>query len=858
MKIYIFLFSAVLIGCMGNVKDQPNFKGMDPNMASSSYGNNNDSLQDPKQDNKQENKQDDDAWQKRLEDAKKDLMSKGEQDKDQADSHYDLSERYFKEGKLDLAETECDKALNLNPRHAGAMALKQQILFMTNRVKINIPKDVVEKERTKRGQIYLEISNALEDGYRKYNLGDYDNAEKQFNLVILYTRQFPDDIEVQILNKKAWQMMYAVKDAKRQKEIDQRLLIRRRLEEQKRREELEMMLEEQKSIKVLLEKARLHFEKLDYDNTIKMCEKILEINPGLVRVRELQDITEKFRFENKETELLELFVEEWKKNFRDIERMLVIYDENQIIFFPSKEEWEKISKREAPVIKPVERVDFKSKEVLAALRTLRIDVDFQGIPLQEVLKQLQITTNLNFAIDKGVDKSTPITAKGTRTSVDKFLEIALGITAPPGLDYYVEDGIIFIATPATVLKRKLEDRIYPIEDLIYIPPNFPGNIFDPFSFNFAPPNRPAAQGIDENKLVEWILRFIDPTANTDPKSIRAQNRLLFVRNTREMHQKIEQFLKDFAEVMQVLVSVEARFVAIEHSYVKRFGIELANLDGAPLNPWSRIPAGHQIHTVDEIPVGVAGHGGLRLHRDWGLAAVNALQVAAFQSAAGPDAENRLEYTLVDDVIVNAIIRMVSKNKKGYIVTAPRLTLYNDQESNQFIGRTTPFNSPNFVLGMQPGPGTFGSGVSFNVHPVVSADRKYVRINMSLSMSRTSARTVDFQLPPPPPPPPNPFFPGPPPTPPPSQAIRFDLPSSEFVTLRTTAIVPDQGTLIVGGFSVIIDVDAESSIPIWRAVPILGIVGTDQLDGKERHRLIVIIKAKIIVPSDEEKKKFGKN
>lgn len=841
MKKFLIIISLVLSGCMTARENTTNKLSSGPNIL--------------KVDGSGD--QQDDLWTRRLEEAKKELTSKSDQDKNQADANFQLADRYYQEGKLHLAETECDKALMLNPKHAGAYALKQRILFVTNRAKLTIPQDFADKEKARRNQIYLEISNSLDRGYRLYNLSDYDNAEKEFNLVTLYSRQFPDDIDIQILYKRAMQMMTAVKDAKRQKEIDQRLLVKRKLDEQKRRDELDRLIQQQADIKVLLEKAKLHFDKQEYDNVIKLCEQVLELNPGLVRVRELKEISEKLQFEKIEGYLHELFIDEWKKNFREIERMLIVPDENQVIFFPSKEEWEKISKREPPVIKPTEKIDFKSKEVITKIRSQRIDIGFEGTPLEDFVKRLQELSDLNFHITKDVVRSTPITLpKASRITIDKVLELSLS-NLSPALTFYVEDGIIYIATEEQALKRQMEERIYPLEELLYVPPNFPGNIFDPMNFIFSPPAAVQPQGINEDMIIDWILKFIDPKANKNngeagnPRSIRVQNRMLFVKNTKEMHEKILKFLNDFRSILQVLVSVEARFVTIEHSWVKRFGIELANLQTvAGIDPFARMPANFNIRTVADVPVGVAGSGGHRLRRDWGLVAVNALQVAAFTNAAGPDSDSRLEYMLVDDVVVNAILRMISKNKKGNIVTAPRLTLYNNQQSNLFLGSSRPINDPGFMLGMTGGPGQTNSGVSFDVRPLVSADRKYVTMNLSLSMARTSARTIDFQLPPPPPPP---GIIGPPP---PAQTIQFQLPQAEFVTLRTTAIVPDQGTLIVGGFSVNIDVDAESSIPIWRAVPVLGIVGTDQIDGRERHRLIVIAKAKIIVPTDEEKKRFG--
>ena len=44
------------------------------------------------------------------------------------------------------------------------------------------------------------------------------------------------------------------------------------------------------------------------------------------------------------------------------------------------------------------------------------------------------------------------------------------------------------------------------------------------------------------------------------------------------------------------------------------------------------------------------------------------------------------------------------------------------------------------------------------------------------------------------------------------------------------VVPDRGTLMIGGLTSYFDEDAESSIPIWRSIPIVGNLGSLKIKG----------------------------
>jgi Flp pilus assembly secretin CpaC len=74
-------------------------------------------------------------------------------------------------------------------------------------------------------------------------------------------------------------------------------------------------------------------------------------------------------------------------------------------------------------------------------------------------------------------------------------------------------------------------------------------------------------------------------------------------------------------------------------------------------------------------------------------------------------------------------------------------------------------------------------------------------------------------------------------------------------VRTTVVCPDRGTLMLGGLTTFFDENAESSIPIWRSIPILGNIGSLKVKGLQRKQTLIIVSPQIIIPDEEERRRF---
>ena len=158
----------------------------------------------------------------------------------------------------------------------------------------------------------------------------------------------------------------------------------------------------------------------------------------------------------------------------------------------------------------------------------------------------------------------------------------------------------------------------------------------------------------------------------------------------------------------------------------------------------------------------------------------------------------------------------------------------------FIPNNTPF----------PGPGSLSSGgaLTIAIQGVVSADRRFVRLNLPVTMSAQTGATV-------------PLFPittfitpifeggsqG--------QPIPFtqflQQPAFTTLTIATTVVCPDGGTVLLGGFKQLSEGRNEFGAPFLSKIPYLNRLFTNVGIGRETTHIMIMVTPRIIINSEEE-------
>jgi len=72
---------------------------------------------------------------------------------------------------------------------------------------------------------------------------------------------------------------------------------------------------------------------------------------------------------------------------------------------------------------------------------------------------------------------------------------------------------------------------------------------------------------------------------------------------------------------------------------------------------------------------------------------------------------------------------------------------------------------------------------------------------------------------------------------------------ETTTVRTTATVPDQGTMLVGGLVQLESSGAVSGVPLLSSIPVLGRLTRSEKEEHIRSNLVFIVRTEILELED---------
>ena len=208
---------------------------------------------------------------------------------------------------------------------------------------------------------------------------------------------------------------------------------------------------------------------------------------------------------------------------------------------------------------------------------------------------------------------------------------------------------------------------------------------------------------------------------------------------------------------------------------------------------------------------------------------------------------------LDDIQVDFLVEATQADVSSMTLTAPRLTLSNGQLSYTFVGSQQSFVSDlqpvvsNAAVAFDPQVGVVPDGVRLVVRGVISADRRYVTLDVTTDIASTTFGTTQT-----------------------SQAAAggtgniagngiatgtIQLPVVTITRVQTTVTVPDQGTLLMGGQRIVNEYVTETGVPVLSKVPVLNRFFTNRIETKEEQTLLILIKPTVLIQNEEEEKNF---
>jgi type II secretory pathway component GspD/PulD (secretin) len=376
-----------------------------------------------------------------------------------------------------------------------------------------------------------------------------------------------------------------------------------------------------------------------------------------------------------------------------------------------------------------------------------------------------------------------------------------------------------------------------------------------------------SQEITED-LVEQIRQLIDPgNWDTEGRALEATQGKLIVVNTPENIEAVQELLKQIRQAKDVMVNVDFRVVTATKTFMEFIGLDIvdfiASMWGGPQAPLPgeypnpninrgaipasfgnrRGPLGGNLHlqgsVLNTLTTNTGGAGANQ------LAGINAITPPSGFQPSG------LGFTMryVDDITLGMVIDVTQGSRDVQVLRSPRLTMMNGQVAWIAKDRSLIYtqNTRTIVqqIGTLPGPpptvifttvnqvllGTLNIGIMFQVRPIVSADRRYVRLHVTPNISTledlvpAQIRDIDDT----------------------AQAV--ELPIINNIEIRTGALVPDRGTLVMGGLNTSFTIDMENTVPVLGKLPILGRLLSKRGSSNEKRMTALLIRAEIMLQED---------
>ncbi|HLY12603.1 MAG TPA: hypothetical protein VKW04_25085 [Planctomycetota bacterium] len=187
--------------------------------------------------------------------------------------------------------------------------------------------------------------------------------------------------------------------------------------------------------------------------------------------------------------------------------------------------------------------DAMKSEYEGKLNNIKVTLDFQNAPIDQVVDYLREISGLNIFVDAKVrDKNLVISLKVTEISLRSIFSLML---KPHACGVLFKDGVLQVMTLPDIDDKTMKMEIYDCRDILYPITNFPGVDLDLSTIGAGvTPIQDAADAPSEIPIEEMVRAHTGARSwEENPKAvIKMQNGLLVVKNTPDVHKQVRRLL----------------------------------------------------------------------------------------------------------------------------------------------------------------------------------------------------------------------------------------------------------------------------------------------------------------------------
>ena len=796
----------------------------------------------------------------------------------EAEHKYVTARAAFQDARFVEARELVDEAIRIFPSHAGAQQLRQEVLAVLsqrdNRLQMAASWYHAQQD-VKTQEFAVRLASLMESGDKKMQTGDYAGAELDYDRVDVGLRSFPYEFDwgtlpTQVTAKKQ-EARAKARDMSKNKQDQQRneAADRARQQADAQASALKAKVDE------LLARAKASYARKDYKRAEVDAWNAYELDRRREDARGLYLDARRAGHNQFDDRYREDRLERLARVHEEMHKSLI--PQNELLVYP--EDWQIRSLR-----KPQELGSGKEEPWVAQLRERleqRITFEFQDTGLEDVINFLRQVTGTTIII------APDVVAKGGGTVSLKVKDMRYGdalkwILQLTNLKMALQNQAIFISSEP--IKGAINLKMYDVTDLVSPVKDFPGR---ELAFNagagggggggfslFKMDAATDAPALDPDLLVEFLQKNVAPTSwEIEGTGITQRGgSTLFVSQTPEVHNLLEQLLANMRNQQSLQVHISVQILDVKKGFFEEIGVQFTdtNPNGATVTDVMNNTAYPQLingvpgnnPAAGSVAAGLVdeqqgGNGYMRLNNNtaYNGALTQTMPLNASTSTASNGVQRGLHIdgslnfnSFLGQDQLNALFTAFEQETDSQLLEHPSITCFNGQRAHtSFIHQyayIADYDIVNYTF--DPKIEVLNYGNILDVRPVVSSDRKYI----TMEVRPTSVLPVQFIIE-------NivaprigvagnvliiyGFFNYP-----------IELPNVEVRELRSTVMMPDKGTLMVGGFTSSLRQRTHSGIPFLSHIPFLGRLFSKNGVYDENRRIFFLLNAEIVDLGEKEK------
>ena len=776
--------------------------------------------------------------------------------------------------RLEEAEQEVLGALELDPDNLEAKQLLAEIGALMGKSVAEM-KTVAEQLAERHALRVKGMRADAEDAYNRATVmlarNDFDAAIAELTVCLNSIRWAPYSIDWRGLDVEARQMLAGAKAARA-------AAARAELDSARREAYEELQAQEQAErdrrlaqVNNMVEQAIASFAMEEYEESMDFAERALKKDARNEKAAEIRDAAFRAGRQKVREDYIKAKNEQFKRWHEELNELTVPYTD--VVTLPEEDYWTHISE----IRQPRRPVDF-TENIDPADLALRGELRSTAIPglnieeeesLEVVVDVIRTFTALplvvdpaaeNAAFDEGVIFTYNLQ---NRLTVEQALNI-ICMDAGEEVTWTVRHEAVLITTREKARSRPVIVN-HDVQDLVFGLTDFLGPRIDRLRLldeleddDGGGPFGAVSEKItliDMSTLTTMIQENVAVgTWEDEGVSIDEGEGYILVVHSPEVQAMVARFLDDLRRFSSSLVTIESKFMTVSSLYLQEIGVDFRGLDNpsSPFTDLDDLTNGLEDMSSRGLDNGGTGSGGAGgsgppsagwFYDDGGDGDFKGHTENFFGNALGGMLSNiggiTFQLTYLNDLQMSAILRAVEKRVDVQLINDQMLSVHNSQRAYVSIINQQAYiqdfdvEVAQFQAVADPQVNVLTEGVVLDVRPTIHHDRKYLTLEIQPTVAnvvalRPFSTTLGGNTSP----------------------VEFQLPELEVQSVFTTAVIPDGGSILLGGLSSIRNIERRAEVPWVAKIPVVGFLFKQEGYNDENESLMILIRARITDVKDE--------